>query len=336
MTATDTPKTPNTPELDYCLAEMERRGIDALVLGREANARAVSGADRLWLSGTRAFAPGCVVVRSPASVHLLANSNEGFEDFPGDHLYPITWNPTKLRDALRAIPGLADSYTVGVDGMSPGMHALFSEVTPRAVLADAGPMFAELWRVTSPDKIEAVHEAARVACNGLAAMAAFLRDGVRARVLRGVCAERFASLGVTTPAFEAVAAPIDGGASTWLPPERLLGAGENVALRAGALRHGWEASLARTYVVGEPSVEQPPPDGWDEIITRCRPGTRVGHLRDLEAVVYGLGRGVEPYDDELLLETGMVFALELHRGRRLHQDVVHLADDGAVILTADD
>jgi Xaa-Pro dipeptidase len=326
----------STRELDYCLTEMQRRGIDALILGREANARAVSGADRLWLSGTRPFAPGCVVVRTPPAVHVLANSNDGFEEFPIEHCYPVTWNPTKLVDALRAIPGLADARTVGVDGMSPAMHTILGEVVPHAEFADAGPIFAEMWRRPSDDKVRAVHDAARVACNGLAAMAAFLRDGVRARVLRGVCAQRFASLGVTTPAFEAVAAPIDGGASTWLPPERLVGAGENVALRAGALRHGWEASLARTYVVDEPSVEQPPPDGWADLLALCRSGTRVGHLRDLDAVVYGVGRGVEPYDDELSLEVGMVFALELHRGRRLHQDVFHLTANGPVVLTADD
>jgi Xaa-Pro dipeptidase len=321
-------------ELGSCLAEMERRGIDALVLGREANARAVSGADRLWLSGTRAFAPGCVVVRKTGGVHLLANSNDGFEEFPVDHLVPVTWNPAKLLGALRAIPGLTDARTVAVDGMSPAMDAVFGELVPNAELADAGPVLAEVWRVPSADKLQAVQEAARVACDGLAAMATFLRDGVRARVLRGVCAERFASMGVTTPAFEAVAAPIDGGASTWLPPERLLGAGENVALRAGALRNGWEASLARTYVVAEPSVEQPPPDGWADLIALCRTGTRVGHLRDLDAVVYGVGRGVEPYDDDLALVAGMVFALELHRGRRLHQDVLHLTDDGPVVLTS--
>ena len=33
-------------ELDHCLTEMDRGGIDALILGREANARAVSGAVR--------------------------------------------------------------------------------------------------------------------------------------------------------------------------------------------------------------------------------------------------------------------------------------------------
>ncbi|MGO9876173.1 MAG: M24 family metallopeptidase [Acidimicrobiia bacterium] len=325
-----------TPELDYCLTEMQRRGIDALVLGREANARAVSGADRLWLSGTRPFAASCVVVRKTAEVHLLANSNDGFEHFPIERCFPLTWSPAKLLGELRAIPGLTDAATVGVDGMSPAMHTLLGELVPRADFADAGPIFAGMWRVPSADKIQAVADAARVACNGLAAMAAFLRDGVRARVLRGVCAERFAALGVTTPAFEAVAAPIDGGASSWLAPERLIGAGEHVALRAGALRHGWEASLARTYVVDEPSIAQPPPDGWSDLVALCQAGTRVGHLRDLDAVVYGLGRGVEPYDDELALEAGMVLALELHRGRRLHQDVLHVTDNGPLILTADD
>jgi Xaa-Pro dipeptidase len=322
-------------ELDACLAAMEHHGIDALVLGREAAARAVSGASRLSLSGTRPFAPGCVVVRDPRSVHVLANSDAGFDGFPRDHLYPITWNPEKLLAALGAIPGLTSAATVGVDGMAPGIHTMFRQLLPNARLVDAGPVFGELWAAHSPEKVEAVRRAAAVACNGLAAMAAFLRDGVRPRILRGVCAERFASLGVTTSAFEAVAAPIDGGASTWLPPERLIGAGESVALRSGALRDGWEASLARTYVVGEPSQEQAPPDGWDDLLNMCRPGAYVGRLRDLEAVVYGVGRGVEPYEDDTQLQTGMVFAIELHKGRRLHQDVVHLSDAGLVTLTDD-
>jgi Xaa-Pro dipeptidase len=325
-----------TPELDQALAAMERYEIDALMLGREASARAVSGANRLWIAGTRAFAPGCVVVRDQRAVHLLANSNAGFESFPTDHLYPITWNPERLLAALGAIPGLAAARTVGVDGMSPGVHAMLHGLLPYSRFVDAGPVIAELWAMQSAEKVVAVHEAARVACNGLAAMAAFLRDGVRARVLRGVCAERFASLSVTTPAFEAVAAPIDGGASTWLPPERLLGSGENVALRVGALRDGWEASLARTFVVGEPSREQAPPSGWDEALWLCRPGTFVGQLRDLEAVIYGVGRGVEPYDDTLQLRSGMVCALELHRGNRLHQDTLLITDAEPRILTADD
>ena len=164
-------------------------------------------------------------------------------------------------------------------------------------------------------------------------MAEGLRDGMRARVLRGICAETFAEFGVTTSAFEAVAAPIDGGASTWLPPERLVGSGEHVALRAGVVpRLG--SLTRRTFVVADLPIEQPPPDDWDEAIALCRPGVRVGRLRDLDTVVYGAGRGVEPYDDDLELEVGMVFALELHQGNRLHQDVLHLTESGLEILTA--
>ena len=41
------------------LEAMAERDVDALILGKEANARYVSGARRLWLAGARAFAPGC-------------------------------------------------------------------------------------------------------------------------------------------------------------------------------------------------------------------------------------------------------------------------------------
>jgi Xaa-Pro aminopeptidase len=312
---------------------MARDGVDALVLGREANARVVSDASRLWLAGTRAFAPGCVVVREPPSVHLLANSNAGFEHFPPEQLYPITWNPERLVGALHAIPGLSTARRVGVDGMSPGLRALLAAIAPEAELIDAGTIFSQLWPIPSPERLAGVTKAAEIARAGLVAMAAALRDGARARAVRGICAEGLGGLGVTTPEFEAVAAPIDGGTSTWLPPERLLGAGELVTLRAGALYDGWEASLARTYVVGDPSVEQPPPDGWADLVALCRPRVSVGVLRDFDAVVYGAGHGVEPYDDDLVLQAGMVFAVELHEGGSLRQDVLHVTDTGAVSLT---
>ena len=45
------------------LAAMEADDIDLLVLGREANARYVSGAPRLWTAGPAPFGPGCVLVR---------------------------------------------------------------------------------------------------------------------------------------------------------------------------------------------------------------------------------------------------------------------------------
>jgi len=87
---------------------MAERDVDALILGKEANARYVSGARRLWLAGARAFAPGCVLVRETGEVHLLSITDDGVPgDIPVANLYPITWNPVNLLGRLAAIPGLA-------------------------------------------------------------------------------------------------------------------------------------------------------------------------------------------------------------------------------------
>src|SRR5580658_10982488 len=76
------------------LAEMAAHDIDVLLLGSEANARYVAGAQRLWTAGTRPFGPGCVVVRATGAVHLVSSWDEGIpDDIPHDHLFGITWSP---------------------------------------------------------------------------------------------------------------------------------------------------------------------------------------------------------------------------------------------------
>jgi hypothetical protein len=114
----------------------------------------------------------------------------------------------------------------------------------------------------------------------------------------------------------------------------LLGAGEHVTLRAGALYHGWEASIARTYTVGTPAVELPPPAGWKELMAAVRTGATVGELRTRDAVVYGVGRGVEPYGDDLSLDAGQSVSNERSRSFTVQQDVLQLTEHGTVSLTA--
>jgi Xaa-Pro aminopeptidase len=311
--------------LDACLGLMTRDDVDVLVLGREANARTVSDASRLWLAGTRAFSPGCVVVRRSAQVHLLANTDAVVPPgFPVERLYGLTWNPEELLASLTAIDGVCAARRVAVDGRNPIANALLARAMPDAEFVDAGPLFAELWRVPEPEKIDGVTNAAIVARDGLAVMSAALGAGVTPHELRGLCAAQFAFLGSTTPAFEAVAAPIDASSSTWLPPERPFVDGERVVLRAGALRDGWESSLARTYVVGTPSVEQPAPAGWDDLVAACVAGTSAGALRARGAVVHGVGRGVEPWPDAVVLVPGLMVAIELRDERTLRQDIVRI------------
>jgi len=306
---------------------MTRDGLDVLVLGREANARTVSDASRLWLAGTRPFSPGCVVVRRTGAVHLLANTDAVVPvGFPVEHLYGVTWNPEKLLAALRAIDGLRDARRVAVDGMTPMTGALLARAIPGAELVDAGPLFAELWCVSDPEKIAGVGDAAAIAADGLTAMIAALRPGVLPRELRGICAAAFAAGGATTPAYEAVAAPFHPESSNWLPPERALVDEERVVLRAGVLHNGWEASVARTYTVGSPPVEQPAPAGWRALVDGCAPGITVGALRARGAVVNGSGRGVEPWPDDLVLVPGLMATIELRDDRSLRQDIVQITN----------
>ena len=76
------------PHLERTLDAMADAGVDVLLLGREANARYVSGADRLSVAGSRAFAPGCVVVRDTAAVHLLTVTDDGYTKLTNHHYWP--------------------------------------------------------------------------------------------------------------------------------------------------------------------------------------------------------------------------------------------------------
>jgi len=139
---------------------------------------------------------------------------------------------------------------------------------------------------------------------------------------------------VTTPAFEAVVAPLNGGTGSWFAPERVLDAGDEVVVRVGALRDGWEAPVARTLLVdtGAPNP-RPDPPRWDTLLKACTPGTTVGTLRSRGAVLYGVGRGVEPWDDDVTLGAGMTCALEVSAPQCIRQDVVKITDAAPLMLS---
>src|SRR6202044_4187099 len=90
------------------LAAMEEADVDFLIVGREGNARYVSGAPRLWTAGSRAFGPGCVLERATGSVYLLSTWDEGIpDDIPHENLYGISFNAGNFVKALRRIGGAA-------------------------------------------------------------------------------------------------------------------------------------------------------------------------------------------------------------------------------------
>src|SRR3954452_6591877 len=102
-------------------AEMEAAGIDVLIVGREGNARYLSGAPRLWTAGSRVFGAGCVAVRATGAVHLLSTWDEGIpDDIPHENLYGITFNTMNFVKVLQNIEGASAARTVATDGLTPG------------------------------------------------------------------------------------------------------------------------------------------------------------------------------------------------------------------------
>jgi len=246
------------------LAEMKRQGVDALVLGREGNARYVSGAQRLFLAGERAFAPGCVVIGETGDVHVLSVTEFGIP--AGNKLYPPSWNPATLVDRVAGIPGVQEAKRIGVDGLTPLFEGLVTAAVPGAELVDGEAVMRAARRIKSPDDVGRIRLAASVAGAVMGAVLDGAARGDDDRTIIAIGMEVMAREGTTTAAFE----------------PRVSRDGERVTVAVGVLRDGWEADVTRT-VPGPPT-----PDALTAAIDTCRPGTTVA---DINADVHGIGLG---------------------------------------------
>jgi Xaa-Pro dipeptidase len=328
-----------TERLARTLAEMERADVDALVLGREGNARFVSGASRLALAGTRPFAPGCVVVRESGVVHLLSVTDEGVPpDIPPDRLYPLSWNPMNLIGAVVNAPGMNASRRIGVDGLTPLFEQLLATSLPDAALVDGEQLMRRVRQIKSDDDVDALRAAVNIVERALETAVGALHPGVRERDLVGVFEEARCSLGATVPAFQAAFCVSDRGRVRRFAGDQVIEEGDQVAIRVGALVDGWEGSLARTLTCGDLRRADGPRRTewhsiWSEVRERIRPGTRVADLRGDGVSVHGVGLGYEGLADDDVLEPAMVVQAELERDGIVGADMFHIISGGAEKLT---
>jgi Xaa-Pro dipeptidase len=269
------------------LAEMEAAGIDVLVVGREGNARYVSGAPRLWTAGSRAFGPGCVLVRSTGSVHLLSTWDEGIpEDIPHENLYGISFNAMNFVKVLQGIEGASSVRTVATDAMTPSSAQLLPKAFPVAELVDAEPLLRRARRVKTPEEVDAIRASVRLAERALAEAEAALVPGVTERQLTGVFMEAMASSGVTTPATQDVAW-ITSREHPWHRASRdvPVAPGDLVAFEAGVIRGGYVGELGRTLSVGGDALDsqltQRTSELWDRLLAACQLGAPLSGLLDV-------------------------------------------------------
>ncbi|HEX4820129.1 MAG TPA: M24 family metallopeptidase [Acidimicrobiales bacterium] len=307
------------------LAAMADAGLDALILGREANARYVSGARRLWLANARAFAPGCVLAAS-GDVHLLSTSDDGIPaDIALDHLYPITWNPANLMARLARVPALAAARRIGVDSLTPFLEAQLSVTFPNAELHDGQTPMLAARREKLAEETDAIRRACAVARTALDEVLTEMVPGTRERDLLARFEQRMCELGTTTPAFE-------GTFGHTFPSERVLETGDRVVLDVGVLVDGYEGGLARTIVWGSvPPTRTPAEEGLAALLSTLRPGSAPADLRD----AYSIGLGVEaPIAPDDVLTSGMTVSVRVEVDGWVRRAIVLVTDDGVEPLVA--
>ena len=339
-------------------AEMEAAGVDLLVVGREGNARYVSGAPRLWTAGSRAFGPGCVLERTGA-VHLLSTWDEGIpEEIPHENLYGISFNAGNFLKVLRGIEGAATVQTVATDGMTPSAARLLPKAFPAADLIDGEPLLRRARQVKTTEEVDAIRVSVGVAERALERAYAALRPGVTERQLTGAFMEAMASEGVTTPSGQDVAW-ITSRQQSWRRASRdtPVRVGDLVAFEAGVIVGGYSGEVGRTFAVGDtdPALAGSWEDLWARLIAACRVGAPLSGL--LEAygapppmpVARGLGLGFDlPLVTHALpgeaatqhFEAGMVLALTAYVwkegvGALYGQEPVLITGSGPELLSSD-
>ena len=351
---------------ERALAQMESHGIDVLLLGREANARYVAGAPRLWTAGTRPFGPSCVVVRATGAIHLVSTWDEGIpEDIPHENLFGITWNPGNLLAWLQGIEGAAEARRVGTDSLTPRFARLLPKVFPGAELVDAEPVLQAARRIKLPEEIDAIRVSVSVAEQALAAAVAELRPDVSERHLAAAFMGEMANQGVTTPATQRVARITSGADEHRRDGAYVVGPSDVVTFDAGVVAGGYVGEVARTWPAGRAACDGPTRELyqraealWGRLLEACQVDAPTSDL--LAAywdsgqeppsfpIAHGLGLGFDvPVVTGHLpntaakerFEPGMVLAITAYvaNGRQRsvqRKDVVLIGGDGPEVLTS--
>lgn len=347
------------------LEAMEVAGVDVMVLGREANARYVSGVPRLWLAGTRPFGAGCVLVRDSGAVHLLTSWDEGVpDDIPHDNLFGYTFNPANTLAALRAIQGADRFAVVATDAMSAGAAGMLAAAFPAARVVDGETLLRGVRAIKSDDEVQVIRRAVRIAEDAADTTAAAVRPGTTDRHLTAVFMESMGGAGVCMPSVQDVAWTTSR-VDPWHRAGRdsVVAEGDLVVLEAGVMVDGYAGELIRTVVAGEAddaarALLRRRDTLWDALVGACRPGAPLaGLLHAYEAVgepppptpvAHGLGLGFDaPVVSAHLpasaaarrLEPGMVLALtasvwQAGVGAAVGQEPVLITDGGPVVLSS--
>src|SRR5437899_1426695 len=148
--------------LARCLGAMRDHAVDALLLSRAANMRYACGARRIYSSGTRPFAPTCLVT-APGDVHVLGVGDAGVPaHVAAGNRHAARWHADDVAATVTRILG-GGRKRIGVDGMSVGQRAVLQSAMPDVEWVDGDAVMRGARAVKTATELEALAEADRIA-----------------------------------------------------------------------------------------------------------------------------------------------------------------------------
>jgi Xaa-Pro aminopeptidase len=360
-------------------AAMADRGIDLIFVPTGSDLEYLTGLERdIPTFGATAYTHGWVtgaflrpgrdplftLPRLVALVHVKM-------ELPGE---TVVFDEPADADALfeRVAASLRPAGTIAVSQPASAETLLhLMRFFPSSRFVEGGPVVGALRARKSPEELDSMARATRIAADALAQTIPMIRPGVTMREIASEIEVRMQVLGSPIPSFTTHVA-------TYGLADRLdnlnpatadtpLRSGESVKFDYGAVADGYCSDFGRTIFCGEPSddfvstYENVLLPAHEAAIAACIPRTRAGDV-DLicrkviedaglgEAFVHrtghclGLDLHERPYiseEDDLPLEEGMVFTIEpsinVHGrfGMRIEDMVVCTARGGELLVELD-
>jgi Xaa-Pro dipeptidase len=254
----------HSQRFDRLQVQLDRQGVDGLVLLGSASAAYASGVNEPARDGDTAalFRTVVVVVKGDSAPHVYTLHADGVPpELPADHLHSALF--PDLDDGMDQFATALGAHfspgsRIGVDDQTPamlrGLHGF--------AWTDAAAVLGAAKLTKTPDEVACIRQAQRINELAMADALGALRPGVRQVDLSAVFLRRIFELGATANGIDPiwqVMAPsrelgpwtLHGGlAYPTVTSDRLLREGDVIWVDAGITWQGYASDYGRTWITG--------------------------------------------------------------------------------------
>lgn len=277
------------------LAEMDRQGLDLLVLLGAAN-QEYAGVSRPSSDAMRIYyEPNVVLLSATGEIHVWTWYPEAVFDVPADHIHrglpvELEAGAKALHEAISSVA--ADARRIAIDELTSPMIATIDQQAPQVEFVDASVVTVPARLVKTRDEIECLRVSQALTETAMYDVQAALRPGVKQNELSAIFLRRCFELGMTWNCIDPIwnitpRTYADGVRTTngdvgfpLSSDDRFLRDGDLILCDVGVVWNGYHSDFGKTWLVGfgaQPDKElQAHFDRWRTLIDVVYAGVRPG------------------------------------------------------------